>query len=65
MPDRPPYMPTGIGMGMLIDDETKVGVLIFETAEGNFDFAINLQAVEVLTKALNKIELELRSGKTH
>ncbi|UVK57489.1 hypothetical protein DBIPINDM_008465 (plasmid) [Mesorhizobium sp. AR02] len=65
MPDRPPYMPTGIGMGMLIDDESKLGVLIFETAEGNFDFAINLQAVEVLTKALNKIELELRSGKTH
>ncbi|WP_179297813.1 hypothetical protein [Mesorhizobium carmichaelinearum] len=54
-------MPTG----MLIDDETRVGVLIFETAEGNFDFAINLQAVEVLTKALNKIELELRSSKTH
>ncbi|RVA57123.1 hypothetical protein EN933_04750 [Mesorhizobium sp. M7A.F.Ca.US.001.01.1.1] len=65
MPDKPPYMPTGIGMGMLVDDETKVGVLIFETAQGNFDFAVNLQALEVLTKALNKIEMHLRSDKVH
>lgn len=65
MPEKPPYMPTGIGMGMMIDDETKVGVLIFETAQGNFDFAVNLQAVDVLTKAINKIEMHLRSGGTH
>jgi hypothetical protein len=52
-------------MGMLIEGETKVGVLIFETAEGNFDFAINLQAVDVLTKALGKIEMHLRSDKVH
>jgi len=51
---------TGIG-----DDETKVGVLIFETTQGNFDFAVNLQAVDVLTKAINKIEMHLRSGWTH
>ncbi|TPJ35899.1 hypothetical protein FJ941_19360 [Mesorhizobium sp. B2-3-13] len=65
MPDKPPYMPTGIGMGMLVDDEAKVGVLIFETAQGTFDFAINLQAVDVLTKALNKIEMHLHSDKAH
>jgi DNA-binding LytR/AlgR family response regulator len=65
MPEKPPYMPTGIGMGMLTDDETKVGVLIFETAQGNFDFAVNLQAVDVLTKAISKIEMHLRSGRAH
>ena len=65
MSEKRPYMPTGIGMGVMSDDETKVGVLIFETAQGNFDFAVNLQAVDVLTKAINKIEMHLRSGKTH
>ncbi|MBZ9776838.1 hypothetical protein [Mesorhizobium sp. CO1-1-8] len=63
MADRPPYMPTGIGMGMLEDDKAKVGVLIFETAEGNFDFAINQQAIEVIRKALSKIETHLAGGK--
>ncbi|MBZ9683859.1 MULTISPECIES: hypothetical protein [unclassified Mesorhizobium] len=63
MADRPPYMPTGIGMGMLGDDETKIGVLIFETAKGNFDFAINQQAVDVIRKALSKIETHLTNGK--
>ncbi|MBZ9725829.1 hypothetical protein LB516_21110 [Mesorhizobium sp. CO1-1-7] len=63
MADRPPYMPTGIGIGMLRDDETKIGVLIFETAEGNFDFAVNLQAVDVIRKALSKIETHLTNGK--
>lgn len=65
MSEKPPYIPTGIGMGMMSDDETKVGVLIFETAQGNFDFAVNLQAVEILTKAITKIETRLRSGKAH
>ncbi|TPM34575.1 hypothetical protein [Mesorhizobium sp. B2-3-4] len=65
MSEKPHYMPTGVGMGMISDDETKVGVLIFETAQGNFDFAVNLQAVDVLTKAINKIEMHLRSGRTH
>ncbi|MBZ9719355.1 hypothetical protein LB519_16040 [Mesorhizobium sp. AD1-1] len=65
MSEKPPYMPTGIGMGLMSDDEIKVGVLIFETAQGNFDFAVNLQAVDVLTKAINKIEMHLRSGQTH
>ncbi|MER8451224.1 hypothetical protein NKG60_14600 [Mesorhizobium sp. M1428] len=64
MPEKPSYMPTGIGIGMMSDDETKVGVLIFETAQGNFDVAVNLQAVDVLTKAINKIEMHLRSGRT-
>lgn len=50
---------------MMSDDEIQVGVLIFETAQGNFDFAVNLQAVDVLTKAINKIEMHLRSGQTH
>ncbi|AGB45139.1 hypothetical protein Mesau_02733 [Mesorhizobium australicum WSM2073] len=63
MVDRPPYMPTGIGIGMLGDDATKIGVLIFETAEGNFDFALNLQAVEVIRQALSKIETHLTKGK--
>ncbi|MBZ9905489.1 hypothetical protein LB557_05665 [Mesorhizobium sp. BR115XR7A] len=63
MADRPPYMPTGIGIGMLRDDETKIGVLIFETVEGNFDFAVNLQAVDVIRKALSKIETHLTNGK--
>ncbi|MBZ9757024.1 hypothetical protein LB524_17190 [Mesorhizobium sp. ESP6-5] len=48
---------------MLGDDETKIGVLIFETAEGNFDFAINQQAVEVIRQALSKIETHLTKGK--
>ncbi|MBZ9698734.1 MULTISPECIES: hypothetical protein [unclassified Mesorhizobium] len=48
---------------MLRDDATKIGVLIFETAEGNFDFALNLQAVEVIRKALSKIETHLANGK--
>ncbi|WP_245262976.1 hypothetical protein [Mesorhizobium australicum] len=48
---------------MLGDDATKIGVLIFETAEGNFDFAINQQAVEVIRKALSKIETHLTNGK--
>lgn len=60
MRKKPPHMPTGISIGMMTDGESKVGVLIFETAEGNFDFAINLQAIDVLTRAINTIGLELR-----
>jgi hypothetical protein len=60
MADPPPFMPTGIKIGMLTDDETKVGVLIIETDEGDFDFALNLEAVETLAEALELISTELR-----
>jgi hypothetical protein len=66
MPNKPPYMPTGITIGLLTDGESKVGVLTFETADGTFDFALNLQAIEVLNRAVNTIGLELRDmGKRH
>jgi hypothetical protein len=63
MLDREPYVPIGIKIGMLTDDETKLGVLIIETDEGEFDFALNLQAVDVLNIALETISTELRGGK--
>ena len=50
---------------MLNDDETKAGVLIFETAQGNFDVAVNVHAIDFLTKARNKVEMHLRSGRAH
>jgi hypothetical protein len=66
MPENPPYMPTGVGMAIIGDDETRIGILIFETPQGNFGFAVNLKAVDVITNAINKIEQELRSDrKTH
>ncbi|PZV39957.1 hypothetical protein [Mesorhizobium kowhaii] len=58
---KPPYMPTGIKTGTISDDDRKLGVLTFETAEGDIDFAVNLQAVDVLNRAINTIEQELRS----
>jgi hypothetical protein len=63
MLDREPYVPTGIKIAVLTDDETKLGVLIIETDEGDFDFALNLQAVDVLNIALETISIELRGGK--
>jgi hypothetical protein len=62
MPKKPPYTPTGITAVMLTNDETKLGVLIIETAEGDFDFALNLEAVETLAEALEMIDTELRGG---
>ena len=51
MQDREPYVPIGVKIGMLTDDETKLGVLIIETDEGDFDFALNLEAVESLAES--------------
>jgi hypothetical protein len=63
MPNKPPYTPTGFTVAMLTNDGPKLGVLIIETAEGDFDFALNLEAVESLAEALEMISLEL-SGET-
>lgn len=57
---KPPYMPTGVSIGMLTDGEDKVGVLTFETPGENIEIAVNLQAVDVITKAVNAIGQELR-----
>lgn len=63
MPKKAPHMPTGIRIGMISEDDHKLGLLIFETAEGDVEFAVNLQAVDVLTRAINSIGLELRSDR--
>jgi hypothetical protein len=64
MPNRAPYLPIGIKIGILIDDETKLGVLIIETDEGDFDFAVKLRVVDILNIALEMISTELRGGET-
>jgi hypothetical protein len=55
--------PTGISIGMISDDAHKLGLLIFETCEGNIEFAVNLQTIDVLTRAINSVGLELRSDR--
>lgn len=57
---KPPHMPTGVSIGILTDGEHKVGVLTFETLEGKIEIAVNLQATDVITKAVNAIGQELR-----
>ena len=59
MPKKSPYTPTGITVAMLTNDETRLGVLIIETDEGDLNFALNLQAVETLAEALEMISTEL------
>ncbi|TPL45346.1 hypothetical protein FJ957_20775 [Mesorhizobium sp. B2-4-6] len=60
MHKKPPCMPTGVSIGMLTDGEGKVGILTFETLKGNIEIAVNLQAVDVIAKAVNAIGQELR-----
>jgi hypothetical protein len=48
---------------MISDDAHKLGLLIFETCEGNIEFAVNLQTIDVLTRAINSVGLELRSDR--
>ncbi|CDX62354.1 conserved hypothetical protein [Mesorhizobium plurifarium] len=57
---RPPHMPTGVSIGMMDDGVTKVGVLTLQTLGDDVEIAINLEAVAVMTKALNAIAQELR-----
>ncbi|WP_181178318.1 hypothetical protein [Mesorhizobium sp. B4-1-3] len=60
MDRKPPHMPTGVSIGMLSDGEDKVGVLTLETLGEDIAIAINLQAVDVITRALNELGQELR-----
>ncbi|TGS19051.1 hypothetical protein EN852_001625 [Mesorhizobium sp. M2E.F.Ca.ET.209.01.1.1] len=57
---KPPHMPTGVSIGMISDGQEKVGVLTLETLGEDLEIAINLQAVDVITKALNALGQELR-----
>lgn len=56
MLEKPPLMPTGIRCGLIPDNQTPVGTLTFETAEGPFTFAINPQASRILKEALRMID---------
>ncbi len=60
MPKKPPHKPTGMKVGMLTDGGATVGILTFETSTGDVDVALNLEAVGVLSRAINTIELQLR-----
>ncbi|AZO59693.1 hypothetical protein EJ078_10940 [Mesorhizobium sp. M1A.F.Ca.IN.022.06.1.1] len=57
---KPPNMPTGVSIGLISEGQDKVGVLTFETLGEDISIAINLQAVDVINKALNAIGQELR-----
>jgi len=57
---KPPHMPTGVSIGMMDDGLTRVGVLTLQTLGEDVEIAINLEAVTVMTKALNALAQELR-----
>ncbi|UCI28115.1 hypothetical protein [Mesorhizobium sp. B2-8-5] len=57
---KPPHMPTGVSIAMMDDSITKVGVLTLQTIGEDVEIAINLEAVAVMTKALNALAQELR-----
>ncbi|WEX10259.1 hypothetical protein [Chelativorans sp. AA-79] len=52
-----PYVPTGIQIGQVEDDAgATLGVLTFETDDGEISVYINKQAADVLEKAVGRLQ---------
>jgi hypothetical protein len=62
MKDRP-MIPEEITAGMLSDDESAVGILTFRTSEGDFDIAIDDNAMNLISMAMERMAPKLRAKK--